>query len=413
MDEWVEFAKWRNRHQRAEQRQADITDRTKRRAAGEVIPQGRLDRPTPTMTYRQTKEALGKMPQTAKDVRAAAESAQQTVQQIDPVRVERIAQSAERTAAHVHGVANAPVANAAANLAGKTMPAVPKGAGKAAVGAGALLGAGALAAGLARRRSNRLLAASAARRERQKTVRTGILGATLLGGGALAGRKQVEKADYEAKRNAVALGAAGTGAAALGAAKLRPVRDQPLSRKGQKVQRKLARSKKETVKLKPKEWAAISGGLGGRRQNDAYTARLAQAIRSGKVKAGGTTARVYGDTVRTTGGHHRAYASSMLGRKVPVKITHRSEKKAPPLPAFLARRSAAGTNMQRLKLAENRNMSRRQLNRLAASYTKKSEKWNSNRLLSTAKGRAALAAGGLGVAAAAAGAAEAKNRMEP
>jgi hypothetical protein len=413
MTDLVEFAKWRNRHQRAEARQAEISRRIKLRAAGYDIPQGRLDRPTPTMTYRQTKETLAKLPQTAKDVRAAAEQANKTVQQIDPVRVERIAQSAERTAGHVASAANAPVANAAANLAGKTLPTVPKGAGKAALGLAALGAAGATAAGVARRRSNRLLAAAAARRERQKTARTALLVGGGLGSAALLGRKPVEKADYEEKRNAVAAGAAGTGAALLAAQQLKPTRDQPLSRRGQKVHAKLARSKKETVKLKPKDWAAISGGLGGRRQNDAYTAKLAQAIRGGKVKAGGTTARVYGDTVRTTGGHHRAYASSMLGRKVPVKITHRSQKKAPPLPAFLHRKATAGANMQRLKLAENRNLSRRELKRLASQYSAKSEKWNNRRLLSTAKGRATLAAGAIGAAALAGGAAEAKHRMEP
>jgi hypothetical protein len=413
MTELVEFAKWRSRQQRAIDRGAVISERTRRRAAGETLPYTRHDVQIPSERVRQVLHGFKQAPQAARDVRAAAEAAQQTVQQIDPVRVERIVQSVERTAGHVHGTANAPIANAAADLAGRTPPSLPKGSGKAAVGAAALLGAGGLAAGAARARSKRLLATAAARQQRQKTARTAILGGSILGGGALVGRRPVEKADDERQNRAVT--AAGGAGAVVAASQLRPKRDMPLSRRGQKVQRKLARSKKSTVKLSPKDWAAISGGLGNRRENDAYTARLAQAIRSGKVKQGGTTARVYGDTVRTTGGHHRAYAASMLGRKVPVRVTHRTERRAMPLPAFQARRMKRGTIATREALVRNRNMGRRELNRLAASYSPAAERINSNNLLRRTQGRAGLAAGvlGTGALAAASGKAlhgEAKSR---
>ena len=189
----------------------------------------------------------------------------------------------------------------------------------------------------------------------------------------------------------VEAGAVGAGAL-LGARQLVPEAPRPLSRKGQRVRRKLERSKKDTVKLTPRQWAEISGGRGNRAQNDEYTARMAQAIKAKKLSGGGTTARVYGDTVRTTGGHHRAHANTMLGRKIPVTVTGRSKKNAPKLPRFIARRDRLGSAEQRLKLREHRSMSSRRLNEMAGAYTKRSHRWNSS-VLSSAKGRAKVLGG--------------------
>lgn len=213
---------------------------------------------------------------------------------------------------------------------------------------------------------------------------------------------RVEEAKEKGRMEGLAAGAgvAGGGATAYKLAK--PVSYLPLDRKGQKVHAKLQRSRKTHVKLRPKEWAAIAGGRGGRVENDAYTANMARALRQGKLPKGGTQVRVYGNTVKQVGGAHRAQASSMLGRRVRVEVVGRSHKAAPRLPAFIGNRENLGTKLQRERLHATRSMSRRDINRLANSYTARAAKRNAMKskaediamkLTGTKGGRAALVAG--------------------
>jgi hypothetical protein len=213
---------------------------------------------------------------------------------------------------------------------------------------------------------------------------------------------KAEEAKEQGRMEGLAAGAGVAGGGATAYKLVKPVSYVPLDRRGQKVHAKLQRSKKQHVKLRPKDWAAIAGGRGGRVENDAYTARMAQAMRRGKLPEGGTQVRVYGNTVKQIGGAHRAQAASMLGRRVKVEVVGRSHKAAPRLPAFIGNRENLGTTLQRQRLHATRKMSRRDINRLANTYTARAAKRNAlksraedavMRLTGTKRGRAALVAG--------------------
>lgn len=163
------------------------------------------------------------------------------------------------------------------------------------------------------------------------------------------------------------IGAGGVGAA-VAARELKPTPGVPLSRRGKKVHRKLANSDKTHFKLKPKDWAEISGGRGPRKMNDEYTARMTLAMKKGKLPPGGTRVKVYGDTVKQMDGIHRAQASSMLGRRVKVEVGHRTNKKAPKYPAWYAHRENRGTMEQRARLRDLGKVPTRELRRQAAAY---------------------------------------------
>jgi hypothetical protein len=214
--------------------------------------------------------------------------------------------------------------------------------------------------------------------------------------------KRVEEAKEKGRIEGLAAGAGAVGGGATAYKLARPVSYIPLDRRGQKVHAKLQRSKKTHVKLRPKDWASIAGGRGGRVENDAYTANMARALRKRQLPKGGTQVRVYGNTVKQIGGAHRAQASSMLGRRVRVEVVGRSPKAAPRLPALIGNRENLGATLQRQRLKETRRMGRRDINRLANSYTARAAKRNAAKskaedvafkLTGTKRGRAALTAG--------------------
>ena len=173
-------------------------------------------------------------------------------------------------------------------------------------------------------------------------------------------------------RTAVAGAAVGGGAVAA----LRPTRAPELSAEGEKARKKLAGSRRSTVKLSPKEYAAIAGGRGGRFQQRAYTAQLARAVEQGKVRPKGPTVRVYRDSVVQLDGAHRAHAAVMRRKPVKVKVASRSKRNEPSMPALARASREWDKRRQQRRLSRDRYMTREQMNAAADRYSPWAAKLN-------------------------------------
>lgn len=131
------------------------------------------------------------------------------------------------------------------------------------------------------------------------------------------------------ERSHLASGAIGAGGAATAATVGLPAPRSPMTNRGRGVRRELVRSARVggRKKLSTAKFAEISGGRGYRPDNDQYTARMAQAMKKGKVKQNRIILDIYDDNIVQRDGAHRAHAAAMLNRKIKVKaIRHKGEK---------------------------------------------------------------------------------------
>lgn len=105
-----------------------------------------------------------------------------------------------------------------------------------------------------------------------------------------------------------------------------------MTNRGRGVRRKLERKTRfgGRTRLTAAEFGEISGGRGYRPRNDAYTARMAQAMKAGKIKQNRLVLDIYDNNVVQRDGAHRAQAQAMLGRKIRVKVERHPGEKAPP-----------------------------------------------------------------------------------
>lgn len=174
----------KSRQQRVNRREAVIRERMDRRVGGEDVPFGRKDQQLMSERVRRVLHGVKQAPEISRNLRATAESVNDTVKQIDPVRVERIARDVRGAAGHIEGASNSKLAGAAESLATRKP-------GKAAVAglatAAALPVLAAAGVGAAGRRSSKQLIAAANRRNK-RNVGVAIGGG--LGAGALAGRRR-------------------------------------------------------------------------------------------------------------------------------------------------------------------------------------------------------------------------------
>jgi hypothetical protein len=188
-----------------------------------------------------------------------------------------------------------------------------------------------------------------------------------------------------------AIGAGGlAGALSVGT----PVPRSPMTNRGRGVKRRLERRARipgGRMSLKTSDFAEVSGGRGYRPQNNAYTAKLAQSMRSGAVKQNRLVLDVYDNNVVQRDGAHRAHAAAMLGRKVKVQVKrHKGEKAPRHATAINAIRDefVQGRQRDRLKtLGRTNGMSRHQLDQLAATHKGGRVMGSTTSLMSRASGK--------------------------
>jgi hypothetical protein len=180
-------------------------------------------------------------------------------------------------------------------------------------------------------------------------------------------RKAEQKKDRSHLGSAAA-GAAGTGVVGLAAL---PGPRSPMTNRGRGVRRELVRSARfgGRKRLSTAKFAEISGGRGYRPDNDQYTARMAQAMKKGKIKQNRIILDIYDDNVVQRDGAHRAHAAAMLNRKIKVRaIRHKGEKAPKHISGFNALRDefVQGGQRARLKrLARSGGLTQQQLAQLA------------------------------------------------
>ena len=182
--------------------------------------------------------------------------------------------------------------------------------------------------------------------------------------------KKREEGDFDPRSAAI-----GAGALAGGTSVAVPTPRSPMTNRGRGVYRKLerrARIPDGRTSLKISDFAEVSGGRGYRPRNDAYTAKLAQAMGRGEVKQNRLVLDLYDNNVVQRDGAHRAHAAAMLGRKVKVQVKrHKGEKAPKHATAINAIRDefVQGRQRNRLKtLGRTNGLSGHQLNELAGKY---------------------------------------------
>ena len=205
----------------------------------------------------------------------------------------------------------------------------------------------------------------------------------------------------------VDLPSAGVGAAAAGAAGVSviPRKRRDLSNKAAPVHAKLKRRTYigGRASLSGREFAEVNGGRGYRAQNNAYTARLALAMKEKRVKQNRLVLDVYDNAVLQRDGAHRAQAKVMLGEKVKVKAV-RHKGQAPRYPSLIHSvlgESAKTRQRKRLRKHYDSPPSTKALRKKAEKYgpftnriaVLQSKASAPGSVLSTVRGKAAVAAG--------------------
>jgi hypothetical protein len=165
----------------------------------------------------------------------------------------------------------------------------------------------------------------------------------------------VKRDDQPQKQGGFSPSSAALGVGTVGGALLvgAPAPRSPMTNRGRAVRRKLetrARIPGGRVKMKVGDFAEISGGRGYRPKNDAYTARMAQAMKAGKIKQNRLRLDIYDDNIVQRDGAHRAHAAAMRGQKVKVKVIRHKGQKAP--------KHMTGINMLRDEIVQGRHRSR-------------------------------------------------------
>lgn len=173
-------------------------------------------------------------------------------------------------------------------------------------------------------------------------------------------------------RTVGAVAGATAAAAGTGAVVHRAIGQQdagvPLSRRGRRVRRKLARKEGKVVNLSPGQFRAVAEGQGWSGRSKSAAVARGMRWRKGGDRKGPTKVTVYSNRVVQHGGSNKAQARAMRGRRIPVRVVGVKEGMPSTLPRFAARAADRRTQAYRRDLKETTRSTPGRIKREASAY---------------------------------------------